>query len=65
MSTKRSAGRVRVTYAFIKANESEFSTQTMCRVLGVAPAWGSWPDPRTSIEVRNAGRPLARSTDQY
>jgi hypothetical protein len=36
MSTKRSAGRVRSTYEFIKANRDTFSVQAMCRVLGVA-----------------------------
>ena len=36
MSTKPSAGRVRSTYEFIKANRNKFSVQAMCRVLGVA-----------------------------
>jgi putative transposase len=38
MPTKPSAGRVRSTYEFIKANRDTFSVQTMCRVLGVAPS---------------------------
>lgn len=38
MSTKLSAGRVRATYAFIKAHRATFSVQAMCRVLGVAPS---------------------------
>jgi hypothetical protein len=38
MSTKLSASRVRTTYAFIKANRKQFSSQMMCRVLGVAPS---------------------------
>ena len=38
MSTKQSAGRVRATYEFIKANREQFSVQAMCRVLGVAPS---------------------------
>ncbi len=38
MSTKRSAGRVRSTYSFIKANRDTYSVQAMCRVLGVAPS---------------------------
>jgi putative transposase len=38
MSTKMSAGRVRSTYQFIKANRGEYSVQVMCRVLGVAPS---------------------------
>jgi putative transposase len=37
MSTKLSAGRVRLTCEFIKAHR-KFSVQTMCRVLGVAPS---------------------------
>jgi len=36
MSTKVSAGRVRSTDEFIKANRDTFSVQAMCRVLGVA-----------------------------
>ena len=47
MSTKLSAGRVRATYEFIKANRATFSVQAMCRVLGVAPsgyyAWCTHP----------------------
>ena len=38
MSTKRSAGRVRSTYEFIKASRDKHSVQAMCRVLGVAPS---------------------------
>jgi len=41
MSTKLSAGRVRSTYEFIKANRDEFSVQVMCRPLGVSPS--GWP----------------------
>ena len=36
MSTKPSTGRVRPTYAFIKAYRDRYSVQGMCRVLGVA-----------------------------
>ena len=36
MSTKLSAGRVRSTYEFIKANRDTFSAQAMDRVVGVA-----------------------------
>lgn len=38
MSTKRCAGRVRTTYEFIKAYRTQYSVQTMCRELGVAPS---------------------------
>lgn len=38
MSTKLSAGRVRETYAFIKANRKQYSVQALCRILGVAPS---------------------------
>jgi len=38
MSTKLSAGRVRSTYEFIKANQETFNVRVMCRVLGVAPS---------------------------
>ena len=38
MSTKLSAGRVRLTYAFIKAHRDQYSVQAMCRILGVAPS---------------------------
>src|SRR5437867_4377898 len=36
MSTKPSAGRVRATYQFIRANCDAHSVQMMCRLLGVA-----------------------------
>ena len=38
MSTKLSAGRVRSTYAFIKAHRDRCRVQAMCRILGVAPS---------------------------
>ena len=38
MSTQQSAGRVRSTYAFIKAHRERYSVQSMCRILGVAPS---------------------------
>jgi putative transposase len=38
MSTQLTTGRVRSTYAFIKAHRAQYSVQTMCRVLGVAPS---------------------------
>lgn len=38
MSTQRSPSRVRSTYEFIKAHRAQYSVQTMCRVLAVAPS---------------------------
>src|SRR5581483_2283237 len=38
MSTHLSAGRVRSTYEFIKANRNHHSVLVMCRVLDVAPS---------------------------
>ena len=38
MSTKLSTGRVRSTYAFIKAHRKQYSVQALCRILGVAPS---------------------------
>ena len=38
MSTKPIAGRVCQKYQFIKTHRDEYSVQTMCQVLGVAPS---------------------------
>ncbi len=38
MSTRLSAGRVRATYEFIKANRDKYSVQALSRVLDVAPS---------------------------
>jgi putative transposase len=38
MSTKRKVGRVRATYAFIRAHQQQYSVEPMCRVLDVAPS---------------------------
>lgn len=38
MSTQQRVGRVRSTYEFMKAHRSDYSVQSMCRVLGVAPS---------------------------
>jgi hypothetical protein len=38
MSTKASVGRVRQIYKFIDLNRREYSVQTMCKVLDVAPS---------------------------
>jgi len=38
MSTQQRVGRVRSTYAFIKAQCEHYSVQALCRTLGVAPS---------------------------
>ena len=38
MSTKPSTGRVRSSYEFIQTHRGQYSVQTMCRVVGVAPS---------------------------
>ena len=38
MSTKLSAGRVRSTYEFIRAQRGHYNVQALCRVLEVAPS---------------------------
>ncbi len=54
MSTKLSAGRVRATYAFIKAHRKQYSVQALCRILGVAPSgyyeWIAQPQSDHAIE---------------
>lgn len=54
MSTPTSTGRVRTTYAFIKAHGRQFSVQALCRVLNVAPsgyyAWLKQPLSRRAQE---------------
>jgi len=54
MSTKLSAGRVRATYAFIKANRKQYSVQALCRILGVAQSgyyeWIAQPQSDHAIE---------------
>ncbi len=54
MSTKQKISQVRATYQFIKAHRHEFSIQTMCTVLGVAPsgcyAWRQHPQSDRAIE---------------
>jgi hypothetical protein len=46
MSTKLSAGRVRTTYAFIKANRKKFSIQMMCACSG-----SSSPSPTAVLRM--------------
>jgi putative transposase len=54
MSTKPRAGSVQAKYDFIKTHRKEFSTQTMCSVLGVAPSgyydWLQHPLSNRAIE---------------
>ncbi len=54
MSAKPRAGSVRGKYEFIKTHRGEFSTQVMCRVLGVAPSgyydWLQHPLSNRAIE---------------
>jgi putative transposase len=54
VSTKFSAGRVRATYEFIKANRADYSVRAMCKVLGVAPSgyyeWLRHPISNRAIE---------------
>src|SRR5215218_10144005 len=54
MSTQPSTGKVRTTYAFIKAHRSTFSVQALCRVLDVAPsgyyAWLKQPLSNRALE---------------
>ena len=59
MSTHLSAGRVRPTYAFIRAHRDEYSVQTMCRVLGVAPSgYYEWIKRPISNRAREDARLL-------
>lgn len=54
MSTRGSAGRVRATYEFIRAQRGRFPVQVLCRVLGIAPsgyyAWLKQPRSRRAQE---------------
>ena len=53
MSTRLSAGRVRSTYEFIKAHRSQYSVQTLCRVLDVAPSgYYEWLSSHSRIVPR-------------
>lgn len=54
MGTKPGVRSVRSTYEFIKTHRKEYSTQAMCRVLGVAPRgyyeWLQHPHLNLAIE---------------
>ena len=59
MSTKLSAGRVRATYEFIKAQRKQYSVQMMCRILGVAPSgYYAWLKQPTSNRAQEDARLL-------
>jgi hypothetical protein len=57
MSTRRSAGRVRATYEFIKAHRTKYGVQALCRVLDVAPSgYYAWlQEPCRSAPKRTPG----------
>jgi len=59
MSTKPRAKRVRAKYDFIKAHGNEFSVQTMCRVLDVAPSgYYAWLQQPVSDRAQEDARLL-------
>lgn len=59
MSTKLSAGRVRSTYAFIKAHRPQDSVQALCRILGVAPSgYYEWVKQPLSARAQEDARLL-------
>ena len=59
MSKHRSAGRVRSTYAFIKAHRDRYSVEAMCRVLAVAPSgYYDWRKQPLSNRAREDARLL-------
>ena len=54
MSTRRRAGRVRATYAFIHAHHEQFPVQVMCRLLEVAPSgYYGWCHPHSHRVLPN------------
>lgn len=54
MPTRAKGDRVRVKYEFIKAHRNQFSTEVMCRELGVAPSgyyqWLKCPQSKRAVE---------------
>ena len=65
MFTKMSAGRVRQIYKFIELHKGEYSVQTMCRVLEVAPsgyyAWLQQPICSRAMEDARLLRLIRKS----
>ena len=59
MSTNLSAGRVRSTYEFIKAQRATYSVQALCRVLNVAPSgYDEWLKQALSNRAQEDARLL-------
>lgn len=60
MSSSRRVGRVRTTYAFIKAHQDQFPVQLMCRTLEVAPSgYYEWCQNPLSNRAREDARLLS------
>jgi putative transposase len=59
MSTQLSAGKVRRLYGFIKTHRRQYSVQTMCRLLEVAPSgYYAWLQEPISNRAREDARLL-------
>jgi putative transposase len=59
MSTRLSAGRVRTSYEFIKAQRDHYAVQALCRVLDVAPSgYYDWLKEPLSSRAREDARLL-------
>ena len=59
MSTRLSAGKVRRLYGFIKTHRRQYSVQTMCRLLEVAPSgYYAWLQEPISNRAREDARLL-------
>jgi putative transposase len=59
ISTQVPAGRVRSTYRFIQAHRQEYSVETLCRVLKVAPSgYYDWLKQPLSVRAQEDARLL-------